>query len=134
MDIGVNREKRNSAMRSIIRAKHEISKGWSIVIYPEGTIPINTPILGEFKAGAFKMAIDAQVPILPITLIDTWRLFDSDPPLTAKARPGISRVVIHKPISTKGLEKKDLVNLRQQTFDAINGPLLKYNKEEIEKG
>lgn len=133
MDIGVNRTKRHSAMKSIIRAKQEIERGWSIVIYPEGTIPINTPKLGEFKAGAFKMAIDAQVPILPITLIDTWRLFDSDPPLTAKARPGISRVIIHEPISTKGLEKKDLVNLRQQTFDTINGPLLKYNKEEIEK-
>ena len=134
MDIGVNREKRHSAMKSIIRAKQEIAKGWSIVIYPEGTIPMNTPTLGPFKAGAFKMAIEEQVPILPITLIDTWKLFDSDPPLTAKARPGVSRVIIHEPISTKGLEKKDLVNLRQQTFDTINGPLLKYNKEEIEKG
>ena len=102
MDIGVNRTKRHSAMKSIIRAKQEIERGWSIVIYPEGTIPVNTPKLGEFKAGAFKMAVDAQVPILPITLIDTWRLFDSDPPLTAKARPGISRVIIHEPILTKG--------------------------------
>ncbi len=134
MDIGVNREKRHSAMRSIIRAKKEISKGWSIVIYPEGGIPVNTPVLNPFKAGAFKMAIEEQVPILPITLIDTWKLFDADPPLTARARPGISRVVIHEPISTKGLEKKDLVNLRQQTFEVINAPLLKYNKEQIDKG
>jgi len=134
MDIGVNREKRHSAMRSIIRAKKEISKGWSIVIYPEGGIPVNTPVLNPFKAGAFKMAIEEQVPILPITLIDTWKLFDADPPLTARARPGISRVVIHEPISTTGLEKKDLVNLRQQTFEVINAPLLKYNKEQIDKG
>ncbi|UKN00296.1 1-acyl-sn-glycerol-3-phosphate acyltransferase [Paracrocinitomix mangrovi] len=133
MDIGVNREKRHSAMKSIIRAKKEIQRGWSIVIYPEGKIPHNNPKLNLFKSGAFKMAIEEQVPILPITLIDTWKLFATDPPLTAWARPGISRVVIHDPIPTKGLEKKDLVNLRQQTFDVINGPLLEYNKKVIDK-
>lgn len=133
MDIDVNRQKRHSAMKSIIRAKKEIAKGWSIVIYPEGKIPYNTPKLNEFKSGAFKMAIEEQVPILPITLIDTWKLFDVDPPLSAPARPGISRVVIHDPISTKGMDKKDLVTLRQQTFDVINAPLEQYNKEIIEK-
>lgn len=133
MDIGVNRQKRHSAMKSIIRAKKELSKGWSIVIYPEGKIPYNTPKLNAFKSGAFKMAIEEQVPILPITLIDTWKLFDVDPPLSAPARPGISRVVVHEPISTVGMEKKDLVTLRKQTFDVINAPILKYNKEELEK-
>ena len=133
MDIGVNREKRHSAMRSIIRAKQEIGKGWSIVIYPEGKIPFDTPNLNPFKSGAFKMAIEEQVPILPITIIDTWRLFETDPPFTAMARPGISRVVVHDPIDTKGLSKKDLVNLRQQTFDTINEPLMKYNSKVINK-
>lgn len=133
MDIGVNREKRHSAMRSILRAKKEIAKGWSIVIFPEGGIPPNNPKLNPFKQGAFKMAIDEQVPILPITFIDTWRLFDTNPPVTGMAHPGISRVVVHEPIPTKGLTKKDLVNLRQQTFDTINGPLLQYNSKVIEK-
>jgi 1-acyl-sn-glycerol-3-phosphate acyltransferase len=133
MDIGVNREKRHSAMRSIIRAKQEIKKGWSIVIYPEGKIPLNTPKLNPFKSGAFKMAIEEQVPILPITLVDTWKLFATDPLLTAWARPGICRVIVHDPIPTKGLEKKDLVNLRRETFAVINQPLLKYNKKVIEK-
>ena len=134
MDIEINREKPHSAMRSLIRAKTEISRGWSIALYPEGKIPKNVPVLNPFKSGAFKMAIEEQVPILPITLIDTWKLFDTGAVLTGRARPGVSRVVIHDPISTKGLERKDLVNLRQQTFDTINGPLLKYNKEQIDKG
>lgn len=133
MDIGVNREKRHSAMRSIIRAKQEISKGWSIVIYPEGAIPPGAPKLHPFKSGAFKMAIEEQVPILPITLVNSWKLFATDPPLTAWARPGVCKFVIHDPIPTKGLEKKDLVNLRSETFNVINGPLLEYNKEVIEK-
>ena len=133
VDIAVNRQKRHSAMRSIIRAKKEIAKGWSIVIYPEGKIPLDTPKLSPFKAGAFKMAIEEQVPILPITLLDTWKLFEADPPLRANARPGISRVVIHDPIPTEGLEKKDLVTLRKKTFDIINEPLIEYNSKVIEK-
>ncbi|MEX1002894.1 MAG: lysophospholipid acyltransferase family protein [Crocinitomicaceae bacterium] len=133
VDIAVNRQKRHSAMRSIIRAKKEIARGWSIVIYPEGMVPANTPKLNFFKSGAFKMAIEEQVPILPITLLDTWQLFHSDPPLTAPARPGISRVIVHDPIPTKGLEKKDLVTLRQKTFDIINEPLLQYHKKVIDK-
>ena len=132
MDIGVNRTKRHSAMRSILRAKKEIQNGWSIVIFPEGGIPPNNPKLNPFKSGAFKMAIDEQVPILPITFIDTWRLLDTNPPLTAMAHPGVSRVVVHEPISTKGFTKKDLVNLRQETFEVINGPLLEYNGKIIE--
>ena len=133
VDIAVHRDKRHSAMRSIIRAKQEIKRGWSIVIYPEGKIPYDTPKLSAFKSGAFKMAIEEQVPILPITLIDTWKLFETDPPLRARARPGISRVIIHDPIDTTGLTKKDLVNLRQQTFDIINEPLLKYNQKELKR-
>lgn len=128
MEIAVNREKRSSGMRTIIRAKEELKNGWSIVIFPEGGIPVDTPVLNPFKNGAFKLAIDSQVPILPITIIDNWKLFNTDPLLTGDARPGISRVIIHEPIPTKGMDKKDLINLRQRTFDLINEPLLAYNK------
>ena len=133
VDIAVNREKRHSAFRSITRAKREIENGWSIVIYPEGGIPLTTPRLGQFKNGAFKMAIDLQVPVLPITILDNWKLFGTDPVLTGRARPGISRVIIHEPIPTTGLEKKDLVSLRTQTFETINEPLLEIYGDFIEK-
>lgn len=133
VDIAVNREKRHSAMRSILRARQELNKGWSIVIFPEGKIPLDAPKLDHFKNGPFKLAIDAEIPILPITLIDNWKLFNTDPVLTGYARPGFSRCVIHDEIPTKGLSKKDLLNLRLKTFDTINAPLLKYNKDVLEK-
>ncbi len=123
VDIAVNREKRNSAMRSIIRAKEELKNGWSIVIFPEGGIPVDAPKLDQFKNGAFKMALEAQVPILPITILDNWKLLGTDPVLTGIACPGKSRVIVHDPIPTICLDKKDLVNLRQQTFETINQPL-----------
>ena len=133
IDIAVNREKRHSAMRSILRAKHELKNGWSIVIYPEGKIPLNTPELDEFKNGPFKLAIDSEIPILPISIIDSWKRFNVDPVLTGIASPGVCRFIVHEPISTVGLTKKDLLTLRNQTFDIINEPLLKYNQKYIEK-
>lgn len=127
LDIAVDREKRRSGMRSIMRAKEELKNGWSIAIFPEGGIPDNTPVLNSFKNGAFKLAIEAEVSILPITIIDNWKLFKAEPLVTGNARPGFTRVVIHDPIPTKGMIKKDLIPLRQRTFDVINAPLLKHN-------
>lgn len=132
IDIAVNREKRHSAMKSIIRARHELNKGWSIVIFPEGKIPLDAPKLDHFKSGPFKLAIDSQVPILPITILDNWKLFHTDPVLTGWARPGFSRVIIHDEISTIGMTKKDSVTLGHKTFTVINKTLLKYNKKVIE--
>ena len=133
MDIAVNREKRHSAMRSLIRAKREIENGWSIVIFPEGGIPLTAPKMGQFKNGAFKMAIDLGVPILPITCLDNWQLFGTDPVLSARAHPGVAKVIIHDPIPTKGLEKKDLVSLRSRTFEVINKPLMEKHGDYISK-
>lgn len=133
IDIAVNREKRHSAMKSILRARQELNKGWSIIIFPEGKIPTDAPKLDHFKSGAFKLAIDAQVPVLPITILDNWKLFYTDPVLTGMARPGVSRVIIHPEISTRNMSKKDLVNLRTRTFEVINEPLLRYNKKWIEE-
>lgn len=124
VDIAVNRDRRSSGMQSILRAKEELKNGWSIVIFPEGGIPVNTPILHPFKNGAFKLAIDSEVPILPISIINNWQLFNVDPILTGLARPGMARVIVHKPVPTVGMDKKDLIPLRQQVFETINAPLL----------
>lgn len=128
VDIAVNRDRRSSGMQSILRAKEELKNGWSIVLFPEGGIPVNTPILNPFKNGAFKLAIDSEVPLLPISIINNWQLFNVDPILTGLARPGMARVVVHKPVPTVGMDKKDLIPLRQQVFETINEPL-KANKQ-----
>lgn len=129
VDIAVNRDRRSSGMQSILRAKEELKNGWSIVIFPEGGIPVNTPILNPFKNGAFKLAIDSEVPILPISIINNWQLFNVDPILTGLARPGMARVIVHNPVSTVGMDKKDLISLRQQVFETINAPLKAINNK-----
>lgn len=124
LDIAVDRKKRTSGMESILKAKAGIDDDWSIVIFPEGGILENAPVLNRFKNGAFGLAIDKQVPILPITILNNWKLFGTEPILTAFARPGISKVIVHPLIETKGMTKKDLIPLREQTFTTIKKPLL----------
>lgn len=129
MDIAVDRHNRIKAAKGLIKAKKYLRSGFSIAIFPEGTIPENVPIMKRFKDGAFKLAIEEQVPVVPVTYLNNWKLF-SDPSMTfGPASPGIAKVIIHAPVQTEGMTQQDLVSLRQMVFDTIEAPLKEYNKQ-----
>ncbi len=89
----------------------ELDKGHSILIYPEATISSFGKLL-PFKNGAFKLAIEKQVPIIPVTFLNSWKFLQNGGFLKAHGKPGICRVVVHKPISTVGMTEKDLLSLK----------------------
>lgn len=133
-NIPVFRNNRKQAVQAIERAKEELKNGWSIAIFPEGTIPADAPKMIRFKNGAFKLAIETGVPILPITYLNSFQLF-SDPDNTfGPAHPGIARAILHDPIETKDLTTEDLVSLREKCFDVINEPLLKRHDKLLNNG
>ena len=72
------------------------------------------------------MAIEKQVPIVPMTYQTNWKLLEGVSFFTGRAGPGICRVIIHKPIETKGLTPYDVHELRAKTRAIIAGPLEKY--------
>ncbi len=125
MDIAVHRKNPRLAMQSLNRAAGELKVGNAIAIFPEGTIPGSVPHMGRFKDGAFKLAIENQVPVVPISFVTNWRLISDPDNLKGHARPGVIKVVVHKAIETKGMTSQDLVNLRSQTFEAIDKSLEK---------
>lgn len=102
----------------------EIDKGIPLVIFPEGTISKQAPILAPFKSGAFAVAVQKQVPIIPVTFVTNWKLLQRKGVWKGKAGPGIAEVVIHKPIMTSGLNKVNIDQLQMQVQTIINGPLL----------
>lgn len=124
MNIAVNRGSHTEAAKAFRRAAQALDRGTSIAIFPEGTIPVFTPRMKPFKDGAFKLAIEKQVPIVPITFMDHWRYFGEPTEVMSRARPGIARAVVHAPIPTTGLGEADLVGLRQQVYRTIEAPLL----------
>ncbi|MGV9012277.1 MAG: lysophospholipid acyltransferase family protein [Flavobacteriales bacterium] len=123
MHIAVNRGNRTEAARALMKAASAIGRGISISIFPEGTIPSTAPRMKLFKDGAFKLAIDKQVPVVPITFVDNWRLFGDPEKLLSRGRPGIARAVIHAAIPTVGMGSAEVDTLRRRVFDAIEAPL-----------
>ena len=124
MNIAVNRGSKVEAAKAFRKAAQALDRGTSIAIFPEGTIPAFTPRMKPFKDGAFKLAIEKQVPIVPVTFLDHWRLFGEPMEVMSRARPGLSRAVVHAPVPTKGLTEADLIALRAQVYGIIEEPLL----------
>jgi 1-acyl-sn-glycerol-3-phosphate acyltransferase len=118
MDIAVERKSRIGSHQAFIRAGKEIDKGHSMFIFPEGTLSSEGKMRG-FKNGAFKLAIDKQLPVIPITYTNNWKLLQNGGFFKAFGRPGIAKVIIHESISTIGLTDADLVHLLNKTHASI---------------
>ncbi len=124
MNIAVNRGSRTEAAKSLMKASRAIDSGLCVTIFPEATIPLHVPRMKPFKDGAFKLAIEKQVPIVPITFLDHWRLFGDPEDLMSRGHPGIARAIRHPYIETRGMTDADLDTLRHRVFDIIQAPLI----------
>ncbi len=126
LHIAVNRESLKSRGEVLIRAKNAIENGSSIVIFPEGGIVSdNPPTLHKFKDGAFTLAIDKQIPIIPVTLSYNHLILPDNGKLLMDFKKG--KLIIHPPISTEGLNSKDLQDLKNKTYQLIQDQLWKDN-------
>ena len=128
IDIPVYRGTRIKAAQCLELAKKEIKTGRSVVVFPEGGWDNSETEMRKFKNGAFKLAIDTGCAILPITFKNNYDIFTDLTDLKGNSKPGIADVVVHKPILTKSLEKKDLVSLKNKTFNVINKELKSDNR------
>ncbi|MBF25149.1 MAG: 1-acyl-sn-glycerol-3-phosphate acyltransferase [Flavobacteriales bacterium] len=121
--ITFDRDSIASAFRAYRKADNLLKSGVSIVIFPEGRVPKNKIRLGEFKAGAFKLAINNKVPIIPITFVDNKKKYPED---KLNLSLGLLRVFIHKPINTNDMSNQDTELLKNKVFSVINNKLIEY--------
>ena len=124
--ITFDRENISSAFRAYRKADKLLKSGTSIVIFPEGKVPPKHIRLGEFKLGAFKLAIHNQVPIIPITFVDNKYKYPED---ELALKLGLLRIYIHDPISTKGVEMKNANMIKNTAFNSINNTLIKHENK-----
>ncbi len=125
MNIPVDRRSRKDGHRAYTRSVEELKKGNCMVLFPEGTIPDKVPEMRRFKNGAFKLAIEQQVPIVPVTFIKNYKRLENGGFLKAPASPGLAPAIVHPPINTRGMTEKDIVPLRDQVFEIIDKALPK---------
>ena len=119
VDVPVNRESKMSAYKAYKKADERLKRGMSLIIFPEGKIGNEyPPVLHTFKNGTFKLAIENNIPILPVSLQNNWELFWDDGTKYG-TRPGISHIYVHKPIETEDLTLKDEENLKNNVFEIV---------------
>jgi 1-acyl-sn-glycerol-3-phosphate acyltransferase len=98
-----------------------ISESINIAIFPEGGVPDPAILLAPFKNGAFRMAIEHKLPILPMVFYDNKRKL---PYALTQGGPGKLRYKILPVIETAGLEKKDLQDLKDYAYTLIYNELI----------
>ncbi len=98
------------AMRQLMRDKY------SILIFPEGTMNRTPYLIKSFYDGAFRLAIELQVPIIPFANTGVRNLMTRG---SLRLRPGACETVFGPPISTTGLTEADVPTLKRQVFDAM---------------
>lgn len=124
LHVQVDRSQPNSRAYSLAKSIRTLASGRSIMIFPEGGITSeHPPQMASFKDGAFTMAIQQQVPIVPVTLLNTYRILPDRRPVQFHWHP--VRAVVHSPISTVGLTPDDVARLREQTYQIIDAELRK---------
>ena len=113
----VDRNSQKSRKEVFNRAQARLQDGTSICIFPEGGVPDDESIvLDRFKDGAFRLAIDHQIPILPLSFLDNKKRFSYT---FFSGSPGKMRTFVHKEISTTGLTQVNKKELNTKTHTII---------------
>lgn len=127
--ISVDRTNRKSRYDTLIQAANQIDAGRSIVLFPEGTIPTkNNPEMIEFKDGAFRLAIEKQIPVVPVTIPYNWIILP-DRGKNSYITWHTMKIIYHEPISTQGMTLDDLDDLKNKTYEIMDLELKKNNPE-----
>lgn len=122
LHISVNRENRKDAYHSYRRCREKLSEGTSVLVYPEGTIPDKSKVdLLRFKDGAFRMAVENQVPLVPMTVVHANRALADDGRWLVY--PTRIKVIFHEPVDTTGMTLEDVPAFRQRIYDLIHSTL-----------
>jgi 1-acyl-sn-glycerol-3-phosphate acyltransferase len=123
--IGIEREDPRKAVKSMADAAERIKSGASVVIFPEGTRSVDGR-LQPFKKGGFSLALKAGCDIVPVVIIDSYRIV---PKGSLRINKGSFDMHIGEPISVIGFNKRnigelmDLVRrMMQEEFDKRRAP------------
>jgi len=121
----VDRENKRNAYSAFLKAGEKLKMGISMCIFPEGGIPKSDVFLKKFKNGPFRLALDKNIKIVPITMPDSKSMF---PEQYFKGRPGIVRVKIHKAIGSDSLVEKSIETFNLSVYNTIFEQLKNYEQ------
>jgi len=109
----IDRENPREALKAMTEGVENLKNGYSMLIFPEGTRSRSNS-MGEFKKGSMRLAIKAGVPIVPITLYDTYKVMEGN---NGKIKKANAKLIIDKPIYLDDMTKEEKANIS----DVIKG-------------
>lgn len=115
----IDRSHPKRSIETMRQAGEKIRQGVSVAIFPEGSRS-HSGNLGPFKRGAFLLAIEAQVPVIPVTIVNGYRLFNEKQKV---ARPGVLHIHFGSPIDITGWTRADIPRLTAQVRAEMLGRL-----------
>lgn len=115
--VPVDRSNREAAIESVHSAEEVLQRGLNMVIFPEGTRSPDGRLL-PFKKGPFHLAMEAGVPVVPVTILGTAECW---PKGTWSIRPGKATVIFHPPINPSGFKDREelMAAVRQSIASAL---------------
>ncbi len=120
----VDRSSEKSRKAVFLRAQRRLKQGVSICIFPEGGVPDEHIELDEFKDGAFRLAINHQIPIVPLTFADNKKRLSYT---FFSGGPGRMRVKMHRFLTTENLTTADTKALNTKARGIILEQLIDFH-------
>lgn len=122
LHIQVDRNDKNSRVTSMTRSIKALQSGRSVMIFPEGGIwakempKMSLPL----KDGGFAMAIQQQIPVVPISLLNNYKIM---PDGKFGIHPQAIRAIVHQPIETVGMTIDDVEDLKMKFYNVVQKAL-----------
>ncbi len=130
--IPVNRESARSRALSLQRTKDVVDEGFNVLFFPEGGIRVggdDLPYMAPFKDGAFRIAVEKNIPIVPITMPYNFLILPDESPV--RFHPHKCTLIIHDPIYPDQANEKEINVLKEKTFKVIQEELLRRHPEKV---
>ncbi len=122
--VPVDRSNPENRAKSVRILKSVVNKGISIFLFPEGTFNLTTEPVKDFFDGAFRIAIESQIPLKPVLFLDGYSRMHYKSLFSLN--PGRSRSVFLDEITVEGLSMNDVEMLKQRVFDIMEKKLRDY--------
>ncbi len=114
----MDRKNMRQSLKVILEGIEMLKNGNSLVIFPEGTRAKMGEML-EFKPGSLKLAVKANVPIVPVTIKNTYKVFEEH----NRIRKADVSITFHEAIDTSTLDRDEINNLHNTVRDIIKTTL-----------
>jgi 1-acyl-sn-glycerol-3-phosphate acyltransferase len=110
-------DRKNPGPDIVQKMRRLVSESSSLIVFPEGTRSVDGEI-GRFKKGSFVVAIDARLPVVPITIVGSRRIMTKG---RLMVRPGDVQLTIHEPIATEGVTREQILAFAERVRGIVAG-------------